>query len=67
MADPRIALVALDHPTLQDPRKKLDASTILSSLKKRGQAQVRSLHNFCTTCMLTTITVGSLSRYNGNQ
>jgi hypothetical protein len=39
MSNPNIALVALDNPSVQDPRKKLNASTILSSLKKTGQAK----------------------------
>jgi len=39
MINPHIALIALDHPCVQDSKKKFDASSVLAWLKKNGQAQ----------------------------
>ena len=39
MKDPKIALVDLNHPCLQEPGKKLEASSILAWLKKNRLAR----------------------------
>jgi len=38
MKDPRIAIVALDHPLLNEPNKTLHAAEIMQMLKGRGLA-----------------------------